>query len=114
MTLDEVKFAALELLGVAQEGVAITASQSARLGQSYDIVYDELKDMGLATWVSAGPIPDKVAPHVEAMMAYEASDAYYVADARLARIMKKESVARREIARLASPDYESMDDPVDY
>ena len=115
MTLDEVKFAALELLGIQQgEDVAMTANHSTRMGRSYDKVYAELKDMGLATWVSAGPIPDKVADHVEALMAMEASSAFYVSDGRFARIAAKASQAKREIARLVTPDYESMDEPVDF
>lgn len=114
MTLDEVKFAALELLGISQEGVAMTANHSARMGRSYNKVYDELKDMGLATWVAAGPIPDKLADHVEALMALEASSAFYVPDGRYQRIVNKALIARPELRRLTTPDYESMDAPTDF
>ena len=107
MTLDEVKFAALELLGVSQEGVAMTSNHSTRMGRSYDAVFDELKETGLATWISAGPIPDQLASHVKALMAYEAAEAFFVSDKRYARIVKKESIARRELRRLTVPDFES-------
>ena len=114
MTLDEVKFAALELLGVSQEGVSMTANHSTRMGRSYNKVFAELKETGLATWVAAGPVPDSVTEHVEALMAYEAKDAFYVSEKRHARIVAKERVARRELRRLTIPDYESLDEPVDF
>jgi hypothetical protein len=114
MTLTEVKFAALELLGVSQEGVAMTSTHSTRMGRSYDKVFSELKETGLATWIAAGPIPDELADHVEALMAYEASSAYFVSDNRYNRIVQKVKVARRELRRLTIPDHESLDEPVDY
>lgn len=114
MTLNEIKFAALELLGISQEGVAMSANHSTRMGRSYDQVFAELKTDGLATWVAAGPIPDELAVHVKAMMAFEAADAFYVSEARYNRIVAKESVARREIRRLVTPDFESLDEPKDF
>lgn len=114
MTLDEVKFAALELLGISQEGVAMTSNHSTRMGRSYDKVYAELDNTGMATWVSAGPIPDEVADHVESLMALEASSAFFVNGERYQRIVSKAQIAKREIRRLTIPDYESLDDPVDY
>jgi len=114
MTLDEVKFAALELLGISQEGVAMTPNHSTRMGRSYDKVFKELKETGLATWVEAGPVPDDLAGHVEALMAMEAADAFYVPDKRYARILARAKDARRELRRLTVPDYESLDEPVDY
>ena len=114
MTLDEVKFNALELLGISQEGVAMTANHSARMGRSYNKVFAELKETGLATWVEAGPIPDELASHVEALMAMEAANAFYVSDNRYARILGLAKDARRELRRLTTPDFESMDEPVDF
>lgn len=114
MTLDEVKFAALELLGVSQEGVAMTTNHSTRMGRSYDKIYAELDNTGLATWVSAGPIPDELADHIESLMALEASSAFFVNGERFDRIVQKASIARREIKKLTIPDYESLDDPTDY
>lgn len=114
MTLDEVKFDTLELLGISQEGVSMTANHSARMGRSYNKVFAELKNSGLATWVAAGPVPDELAVHVQALMAFESADAFYVSPKRYARIQKKESVARRELRRLTIPDHESLDEPVDF
>ena len=114
MTLDEVKFAALELLGVSQEGVSMDANHSTRMGRSYNKVFKELKDTGLATWVAAGPVPDHLAGHVEALMAMEASSAFYVPDNRYARILSLAKDARRELRRLTIPDFESLDEPVDF
>lgn len=114
MTLDEVKFAALELLGVSQEGVAMTTNHSTRMGRAYDTVFADLKISGLATWVAAGPIPDEASMHVNALMALEAADAFYVSESRYQRIVNKALIARPELRRLTTPDYESMDEPVDF
>lgn len=114
MTLDQLKFDTLELLGISQEGVSMTANHSTRMGRSYDQVFAELKKDGIATWIAAGPIPDEVAMHVKALMAFEAADAFYVSGNRYNRIVAKEKVARREIRRLVTPDYESLDEPKDF
>lgn len=112
-TVDEVKYGALELLGVGQNNV-MTASQDARMTKSYNRIYAELNETGLATWVVAGIVPDELVPHIESLMAYEAAEAYFVPDGRYARIVNREKVARREIRRLTIPDYESLDEPRDY
>jgi len=112
-TVAEVKYSALELLGVAQNDV-LSTSQDARLTKSYNKVYSELNETGLATWAVAGVIPDEIAAHVEALMAYEASNAYFVDDIRYSRVLRLESKARREIRRLTVPDYESLDEPRDF
>jgi len=112
-TVDEVKYSALELLTVAQNDT-MSAAQSARMDKSYNKVYDELNETGLAIWAVAGVIPDRIASHVETLMAFEASSAYFVPDAAYARIVAKERIARREIRRLTQPDYESVDRPRDF
>lgn len=114
MTLDEVKFDALELLGISQEGVAMTSAHSARMGRAYNKVFAELKNSGIATWIAAGPVPDELSVHVEAMMAFESLDAFYVSPERYDRIVKKALVARPELRRLSIPDYESLEEPRDF
>ena len=47
-------------------------------------------------------------------MAFEAADSFFVSDGRYMRIMAKEKVARRELRRLVQPDFESLEEPVDY
>ena len=101
-------------MGVVDLGVTPSAAFTNRVGDSYDRVYAELKNSGQATWASDGEIPDELAPHVEALMAFEAADSFFVSDGRYMRILAKEKAARREIRRLVQPDYESLDDPVDY
>ena len=112
-TVDEVKYAAFEILGVAQNDV-LSTSQDARATKAYNKVYAELNETGLATWVSAGTIPDELAAHVEALMAYDAANAYFISDNRYSRLVGLERQARREIRRLTQPDYESLDNPRDF
>ncbi len=105
---------AAELLGILPVGGVISATNSTRINRSYDRVFADLKKSGLDSWPSAGTIPDDIAPHVEALMAFEAMDTYYVNDTRAQRIILKESKALREIRRLSVPDYESLDKVTDF
>jgi len=113
-TLAKVYDGTLELLGVLSLGKTIQAKDLARMVRAYDQVFAELKDTGLDSWASAGPVPDKFVTHVEALMAYNSADTYSVSNARYQRIASKESRAKREIRRLSITDYESLDEPVDY
>ncbi len=113
-TLAKVYDGTLELLGVLSLGKAISTNDLARMVRAYDQVFDELKDSGLDSWASSGPIPDKFVTHVEALMAYNSADTYSVSNARYQRIASKEVKARREIRRLSIADHESLDEPVDY
>ena len=113
-TVAEVKTHALEMLGVVDVGVTPSTAFLTRVQDSYDKVFAELKSDGIATWASTGVIPDEFAMHVEAMMAFEASDSYHISDKRFARIKAREMIARREMRKFSTPDYESLDEPRDY
>jgi len=99
------------ILGLDQ---TISAVVSVRMVRSYDQVFVELKETSLATWATAGPVPDEFVPHVEALMAMNSSETYYVSEARYRRIVARSSIAKGEIRRLSIPDYESLEEPVDY
>lgn len=113
-TKAEVKQSSLELLGVVEIGQSAESQHDTRIGKAYTQVYDDLKDEGLAIWATAGTIPDKIAPHLEALMAYNAMDSYAVSDARAQRITARVAVAKREIRGLITPDYESLEEPDNY
>lgn len=113
-TVSAVHDGTMELLGVLALGKTISATDTARMTRAYDQVYDELKEEGLAYWPSAGPVPDKFVSYVEALMAFNACDTYSVSAERYQRIVNKAANSHREIRRLGAPDYESLDEPVDY
>lgn len=109
-----VKDGAGELLGVLPLGGTLDSKASTRLDKAYDEVFADLKKSGLDSWPTGGAFDDSIAPHVEALMAFNAMDTFFVPDARAQRIILRESKALREIRRLSIPDYESLDEVVDY
>jgi len=115
-TLAEVRNTAAGLLGKHRLGQAINSALKTRLEKSYDSVYDDLKDRRIVTWPKAAgaTIPDKMAPHVAALMAFEATSEIGVSRDRMQRIREKEALAVPAIARISKPDYESIDEPTDF
>ena len=104
------------MLGRRRLGQAINDSIKTRLDQSYDYVYADLKDQRIAVWSSATgtTIPNAVAPHVAAMMAFDATSDIGVDQAHMQRIMIKNAAALPAIKRFAKSDYESLDEPEDF
>lgn len=113
-TVAKVHDGTMELLGVLELGKTISTTDTARMTRAYDQVFADLKKEGLANWASAGPVEDDIVPHLEALMAINAIDSYYVPTERYNRIVSKSRIAKREMRRLTIPDYESLDEPVDY
>lgn len=102
------------MLGLIPVGQAARDPDRVQVEDYYTRIYADLLSGGLATWVSTGPVPDEVAPHVAALMALQGTETYGVSPARYQRIIGKASVARREIRRLVRPRHEGLTDPTDY
>lgn len=100
------------LLGILRIGQALPADKNLRLEQAYDEVYDQLNSENIAIWDAE--VPDRVVPHVVALMALNACDDVGVSPARYQRIVGKANVALREIRKQAQPEYVSNDDPEDF
>lgn len=113
-TKAEVKQRALQLLGVLVMGQSAQEQHDARIETAYTEVYADLKDEGLATWSVSGAIPDDVSPHLVSLMAFNAADEIGVSDVRYQRIVGRSVPAKREIRKLTTPDYESLEEPDDY
>lgn len=113
-TVTEVRAGALRMLGIIEVGASASSADDTYMTQKYNEVYADLRNTGMDYWASAGPVPDEYVPHVEALMAYVSTDDYSVSDQRLQRIVRKAGVAKREIQRLGTPPYESLDNPKDY
>jgi hypothetical protein len=118
-TKAEARNQALQLLGVLQLGQSAQSQDATELETAYTEVYAGLKEEGLATWAEAGSaIPDKVVPHLVSLMALSRTDTYGVSDSRYQRILNRAGangrIAKREIRKVTTPDYESLDEPTDY
>lgn len=113
-TVAQVLDGTLRLLGVLELGKTINSTDETRMQEAYDTVFADLKNGGIATWAALGPVPDDMRPHLQSLMAIDAIDDFYVSDSRYQRIVNKSKIAKREMRRLGIPDYESLDEVVDY
>lgn len=113
-TVEEVRHKAGRLLGVVRFGQALKSEDDLLLTESYAQVYDALKDEGIAIWASTSDVPDRVAMHMAALMAFNVCDDKGVSPSRYNRILSRRNVAMPEIRRLTQPQHESLDNPVDY
>jgi len=113
-TLAELKKRALQELGVLRLGQDAKAQDSASIEKSYYEIYEALKEQGLATWASAGPIPDKIVPHVVALVAMNRSNTYSISQERLQRIVGMASGAVPGIRALVTPKGGTQEQPDDF
>jgi len=114
-TKADVRDRTAELLAVKRiGGQTLQHEHVARINSAYDEVYDALKEDGLAVWASAGAIPDRVVPHLVALMAWNVIDDYGVSNERYSRIVSRASVAMSEIKKAVRAPYESQEAPADY
>jgi len=113
-TVAEVKKRALQLLGITRINQAAQSQDDTRIATAYTEVYEDLKEEGLATWASTGTIPDGVVPHLVALMAFNAVDEYGVSTERYQRIVGRVIPATKEIRKLTTPKYESLEESTDY
>ena len=111
-TLAELRDMAAGLLGRHRLGQAIDNALKVRLDSAYDYVYADLKDRRIVTWSSAANtvIPNAVAPHVAALMAFDASSDIGPSQSHMQRILIKEERAIPAIKRISKTDYESLDE----
>jgi len=113
-TVAQVKRQSLELLGRLRLGQSFQTQDDTAMQESYDEVYANLKELGLATWASTAAIPAKVVPYVVALTAFNRIDTYGVSDSRYKRIAAKAVSAPSAIRMLTTPPFESLEEPVDY
>lgn len=102
------------MLGIVKYSEALSADHSAVLTEFYEEVYDQLKDEGLAIWVSAGPLPDKVYTPVAALVAFAATEDIGVPAERYNRILARRNAALPAIRKYVTPAAESLEEPTDY
>ena len=113
-TKAEVALRTAQMLQRVRLGQAIDNTLETRINSAYTEVYNDLKDDQLVTWAVAGTIPDKIVPWLVALIAFNCTDSVHVSDAVFARILAKRNIAKREIRRLVTPKYETIDEAEDY
>ncbi len=102
------------MLGRLRLGQSLDTTLDARIQTAYDEVYLDLKDDQLVTWAQTAAIPDAMTPHVVALMAFNCTADIGVSDDRYQRIVNARNIAKREIRRLSTPQYEAVDKNEDY
>lgn len=113
-TKAEIRNQALQLLGRLRLGQSPQNQDKVVIEQAYDEVYEGLKVLGLATWASTASVPTEVVPHVVALVAIARANVYGVSDSRLIRIKGQSDIAEREIRKLVTPKFESLEEPDNY
>lgn len=113
-TLEQVRKEAGMILGIVSELDALRAEHDSMFERAYSQVYDELDNEGIAEWSSSGEVPDRVVPHVAALMAFNGISKIPLSSERYARVLALRNVAKPEIRRLIIPRTKSVEKPVDY
>ena len=106
----------LSLVPVGQSGVE--DQHKTRIDETYDEVYERLKEESLATWASTAEVPTKVAKYYRLMMLEELTRTYRVSVDLYNRIKLEAGEdgekAMEKIARYVHPEYEPTGEPQDF
>ncbi len=117
-TTAEVRNQALQLLGVLRLGQDPQDQDKTNVETAYGEVYAYLKKEGLATWADGADVPTDLVPYVVALTALSRASLYGISNDRLQRIVMitgpTGDTAYREIRKITTPDYESLEEPTDF
>ena len=107
-----------DFLGILRLGQPLQSQDDTRISDAYDEVYEQLKKDGLATWASTASVPAAIVPHMVALIAQQCQGTYSLSLPRQALLLQAAGIngenAKSEIRKLASQDFSSKDDPVDF
>lgn len=113
-TQADVRKRALRKLGLASTNQAPTSDLDSDMQAAYTEVYALLENMKLTFWGETSAVPDEVANHVAAMMAFERVNDYGIGSERYARIEREKNAAIRNFRMMAVNEYVSDDEVTDY
>lgn len=117
-TKAEVRNQSLQMLGVLRIGQSPQDQDKTEIETAYDQVYLDLKKEGLATWAATGEVPGEIAPYMAGLVALSRNVTYPISTERNQRIVNLVGVdgerGKREIRKLTTPKYESLEEPTDY
>jgi hypothetical protein len=101
-------------LGLLPVGQTLASHHATRIDFGYDVIYAQLKALGLNIWASDGECPDAIVPFVVSLVANNCLDTYPVSPERYQRIKNSAATAEANIKLFVTPEYESIDEPTDY
>jgi len=113
-TKAKVKEEAAQMLGILRPGQSLNAPNDGKLDEYWTETLDELIEEELGVYPAGGPVQDRIKPHVAALIALKGTETFSITPARYNRVISKAQVAKREIRKLVTPKYESMEEPTDY
>lgn len=107
-----------EDLSLVPIGQDLESQDQARIDQTFDEVYEILKDKGLATWSSTSEVPTKAVPYYCLLMEEKLINTYSVPESRYQRIKQDAGpdgeMAMAKLAKAILPSYESNSEPEDF
>jgi hypothetical protein len=110
VTLTELYNRTAEMLGRKRLGQDMDNALLLRITAAYNEGYEDLKDDQLVTWAAAGAVPNAIGPHLAALMAFNCTASIHVSNELYQRIVNARNIAKREIRRLVTPKYQTVDD----
>lgn len=113
-TKAKVKEEAAHILGILRPGQSLVAPYILKIEEYWDETYDELKEEELDVFPTAGPVPDRLKPHLAVLIAMKGAETFGIPDARYMRLVTKQGAALREIRKHVQPKYESETEQEDY
>lgn len=117
-TKAEVRQRVGEDLALVPIGQALEAQDQIRIDETYDEIYEILKDKGLAIWASSAEVPSRVVPYYVQLMLDKLALTYSVPEARYNRI-KMDAGPDGEncyvkLAELVAVPYDPVERETDY
>lgn len=107
-----------EDLALVPIGQALESQDQIRIDETFDEVYEILKEKGLAIWASTAEVPARIVPYYALMMEEKLLVSYSVPEARFNRIKGDAGpdgvIALANIAKLSIPAYESTEGETDF
>lgn len=113
-TKEQIKWRALNKLGVIATGQTMTAAQDADMEAAYLEVYHRLFTTDAVTWDVEEEIPDEVANEVALLVAMQRPDNYSISDQRLQRLAAQAALAETNIRHILGPTYQSPQPVTDF
>ena len=114
MTLSELYNRTAEFLGRKRLGQDMDNALLVRVTASYTECYADLKDDQLVTWASDGTVPNEIGPHLAALMAFNCLSSVHVSSELRDRIIAAFRIAKPNIRRLITPQYQTTDEAEDF
>lgn len=117
-TKAEVRQRVGEDLALVPIGQDLESQDQARIDATFCEVFEKLKEKGLASFPSTGPVPTKIVPYFCLLMEQTLATSYSIPDNRFLRITTAAGpdgmLALGKLAEMALQEYTSTDTPQDF